>query len=122
MSNLEVVKLADAMNFGAAQEIEGAALDDLAVGAVVAVETGHNAYRVENRGGGMILISGHPQYCPEPVLVELHGSTARSILKFRFIGRGLHMEFHHPAHGIVRTSPIKDVRVLSPARETSKAS
>jgi hypothetical protein len=104
------------MNFGVDQEAEqGIALDDLAVGAVVEVETAHTTYRVENRGEGKILISGHPDYCPEPVLVELHGSTGgRAILKFRYIERGMHLEFRHPTLGVVRTSRIKDIRQLTP--------
>jgi hypothetical protein len=123
MTNMEVVKLADVVNFGAEPEVEnGIALDDLAVGAVVEVETGHHTYRVENRGDGKILISGHPTYCPEPVLVELHGSTGgHAILKFHFIGRGMHLEFRHPELGVVRTSRIKDVRELKPV-DLKKAS
>ncbi len=123
LTNVEAVKLAGAMNFGAEQEPDGIAMGDLAVGAVVEVETGHNTYRVENRGDGKILISGHPQYCPEPVEVELHGSTSgRAILKIHFIGRGMHLEFLHPTLGVIRTSRIKDVRELKSARELSKAS
>jgi len=111
-----IESLAGAMNLGVDQETEqGLALDDLAVGAVVEVETGHTTYRVENRGEGKILISGHPEYCPEPVLVELHGSTGgHSILKFRFIGRGMHLEFRHPTLGVIRTSRIKAIRELTP--------
>src|SRR5580698_11288034 len=54
---------------------DGIYLDELPVGAVLDVETDHHSYRVENRGKGRALISGHPEYCPEPVLVELHGSV-----------------------------------------------
>ena len=123
MTNVESVKLAGARNFGAEPEPDGIAMDDLAVGAVVEVETGHTTYRVENRGDGKILISGHPQYCPEPVEVELHGSTSgRAIIKFHFIGRGMHLEFLHPTLGLIRTSRIKDVRELTPVRGLSKAS
>ena len=53
----------------------GVTLDELPVGAVVNVETANTLYRIENRGEGEALISGHPEICPEPVLVNFHGST-----------------------------------------------
>jgi hypothetical protein len=124
MTNMEVVKLADLVNLGAEPEVEnGIALDDLTVGAVVEVETGHHTYRIENCCNGKILISGHPTYCPKPVFVELHGSTGgNAVLKFHFIGRGMHLEFRHPELGVIRTSRIKDVRELTPGPDLKKAS
>src|SRR5690348_13853988 len=68
----------------------GLYLDDLPVGNAVNVETGHHTYHVENRGDGKALIQGHPKYCPEPVEVELLGSTrGGAMLKMGFIGIGL---------------------------------
>ncbi|MGH9592513.1 MAG: hypothetical protein ACRD5L_05435, partial [Bryobacteraceae bacterium] len=65
MTNVEAVKLAEVLNPGAEPEAQdGIALDDLAVGAMVELETGHHTYRFENLGEGKILISGHPTYCP----------------------------------------------------------
>ena len=32
------------------------------------------------------------------------------MLKLRFIGRDMKMEFHHPEKGIVRTSRVRDIR------------
>lgn len=102
-------------------ELEGGAyLDHLSEGAVLVVETQNHRYTVVNRGGGEALISGHPQYCPDPVLVKIVGSTwGGSMLKMRFIGRGMHLEFWHPTYRTIRTSPIVDVRTtnhcLSPA-------
>jgi hypothetical protein len=41
-----------------------------------------------------VLISGHPEYCPEPVLVAIAGSTWEgSMLKRGFVGRGMHLGF-----------------------------
>jgi hypothetical protein len=58
-----------------------------------------------------VLISGHPEICPEPVLVNFHGSTwGTPMLKVRFIGREMRMEFFHPVKGIVRTSRVRDIR------------
>jgi len=31
------------------------------------------------------------------------------MLKVRFIGREMHMEFHHPEKGVVRTSRVRDI-------------
>jgi hypothetical protein len=103
----------DAINRAISQsEIEGGvALDELPVGAVLDVETANTQYRVENRGEGEVLISGHPEICPTPVLVSFHGSTwGTPMLKLRFIGREMSMEFHHPERGIVRTSRVRDIK------------
>jgi hypothetical protein len=61
------------------------------------------------------LISGHPQYCPQPVLVAISGSTwGGSMLKPDFVGRGMHLEFYHPEYDApIVTSLIRDVRECS---------
>jgi hypothetical protein len=103
----------DAINRAICQsEIEGGVgLDELPIGAVVHVETANHLYRIENRGDGEVLISGHPEICPAPVLVRFHGSTwGTPMLKLRFIGRDMTMEFRHPKQGIVRTSRVRDIR------------
>jgi len=96
-------------------EIEGGvALDDLPLRAVLEVETKNNVYQIENRGDGKVMISGHAEYCPEPVMVHLHGSTwGTPMIKMRFIGRGMGMEFGHPIFGIVRTSKVRQIREVS---------
>jgi hypothetical protein len=103
----------DAINRAICQsEIEGGVgLDELPVGAVLDVETANNVYRIQNCGDGEVLISGHPEICPAPVLVAFHGSTwGTPMLKLRFIGREMSMEFSHPERGIVRTSRVRDIR------------
>ena len=90
---------------------EGVPLFDLPVGAVLEVETGQHVYRVENRGEGKIMISGHPEICPEPVLADLLGSSQGGpLLRMRFIGRGMRMEFVHPTRGVIKTSRVRDIR------------
>jgi len=103
----------DAINRAICQsEIEGGVgLDELPIGAVVDVETANHLYRIENRGDGEVLISGHPKICPAPVRVSFHGSTwGTPMLKLRFIGRDMSMEFRHPEQGVVRTSRVRDIR------------
>ena len=91
--------------------IEGLALDELPVGAVIEVETGHHTYRIENLGCGDVMISGHPVYCPEPVRAEFYGSiNGAGGIKMWSIVPGLRMEFRHPQFGPVQTSRVKAVR------------
>ena len=95
-------------------EIEGGvALDELPVGAVLNVQTSNTLYRLENCRDGQVLISGHAEICPTPVLVNFHGSTwGTAMLKLRFVGREMHMEFSHPQKGIVRTSRVRQIHEL----------
>lgn len=96
-------------------EVEGGIhLRDLAPGAILEVQTCQRRYTIVNQGGGDALISGHPEYCPSPVLVKIHGSTwGGSMLKEQFIGRGMHLEFRHPNFLPITTSRILEVRERS---------
>ena len=98
-------------------EIDGGVLlNSLLVGVVLEITTLNRRYLLENRGAGRVLISGHDKYCPVPVLVKLTGSTwGGSMLKQHFVGRSMHMEFVHPSFGVIRTSPVKDIRELQAA-------
>jgi len=105
--------LGDAVNHNfIASEVEGGVfLDRLPDGARLLVVTQNRSYTLVNRGNGQALISGHPQFCPEPVLVHIDGSNwGGSMLKAAFIGRGMHLEFRHPVHQTIMTSCILDVR------------
>src|SRR2546425_475334 len=107
--------LSDEVNRNIVQsEIEGGVyLDDLPDGATLEVETQNRSYRLVNHGQGTALISGHPKFCPDPVLVKIHGSNwGGSMLKVRFIGRGMHLEFRHPEYRTIMTSRIVDVRAV----------
>ena len=99
----------------------GVALNDLPGRAVLEVETRHHVYHIENRGDGEVMISGHPEYCPEPVLVNLHGSTwGTPMIKLRFIGRGMKMEFGHPTFGVILTSRVQEIRELQPVPQADR--
>ncbi len=105
--------LSDEVNRNIVQsEIEGGVyLDELCEGAVLEVETEHHGYTIVVRGRGQELISGHPQYCPDPIPVRIAGCTwGGSMLKLRFIGRGMRLEFRHPVFRTILTSRIVDIR------------
>ncbi len=97
-------------------EIEGGVfLRELPIGTHLEVETRNRFYELENRGSGHVVISGHPRFCPRPILVKLNGSTwGGSMMKMQFIGRGMFLEFRHPVYGIIRTSRIQEVQELPP--------
>ena len=92
-------------------EIEGGVyLRDLRCGDVLTIETRDWVCTLEYCGGSEALVSGHPQFCPEPVRVHIAGSTwGGSMLKQDFIGRSMHLEFIHPRHHRIVTSPILDI-------------
>jgi len=102
-------------------EIEGGVfLEGLPPDTVLQIRTQNHFYTALFLGEGAALISGHPQYCPEPVQVTIAGSTwGGSMLKLRFIGRGMHLEFHHPAYSTpIITSAIQEIRErIQSARE-----
>jgi hypothetical protein len=102
-------------------EIEGGVyLDNLSDGEVLEVETQNRWYTIVVSRCGKDLISGHPQYCPEPVAVRIEGSTwGGSMLKVRFVGRGMRLEFQHPTYRRIVTSQIVEIRARDPL--TSRA-
>ena len=105
--------LADEVNRAIVQsEVEGGVyLRDLAPGAVLAIQTRNRFYTLVTLGEEADLISGHPEFCPDPVEVRIQGSTwGGSMLKTKFVGRGMHLEFEHPVHHTVITSQIVDIR------------
>jgi hypothetical protein len=105
--------LSDGVNHNIIQsEVEGGVyLDRLPEGAEIEVRTLNRNYRIVNHGKGRALISGHPKFCPEPVLVRIGGSSwGGSMLKMSFIGRGMHLEFVHPAYQTITTSRIVEIR------------
>jgi hypothetical protein len=50
------------------------------------------------------------------VQVAIAGSTwGGSMLKLQFVGRGMHLEFHHPEYATpIVTSPIQEIRDSKP--------
>ena len=105
--------LADEVNSNIVQsEVEGGVfLESLPPDTVLQIRTQNHFYTAQLLGEGAALISGHPQYCPQPVQVTIAGSTwGGSMLKLRFIGRGMRLEFHHPAYSMpIVTSAIQEI-------------
>ena len=116
--------LSDEVNANVVQsEIEGGvSLGDLPPSTVLEIQTQHHRYTAVFLGESQALISGHPEYCPEPVLVAIAGSTwGGSMLKLRYIGRGMHLEFCHPEYRTpIVTSRIQEVRERIHPRSSAK--
>ena len=93
-------------------EIEGGVhLGDLPEGFALEVETENRSYQLVVHDDGSADICGHPVFCPRPVKVNIHGSSwGGSMLKVAYIGRGMHLEFHHPEYQTITTSRIVEIR------------
>jgi hypothetical protein len=97
----------------ARSEIEGGVfLNDLPLATVLEIQTQNHCYQIVFLGDNNALISGHPRYCPEPIRVAIAGSTwGGSMLKRRFVGRGMHLEFRHPEYRTpIVTSLVQEIR------------
>ncbi len=95
-------------------EIEGGVyLRDLPDESELEVRTRNRGYILKVLRDGQALISGHPEFCPEPVLVRITGSNwGGSMLKAAYLGRGMHLEYRHPKYrGPIVTSAIVDIRL-----------
>lgn len=99
----------------------GVYLDNLGAGAELELQTENRSYRFLYCGGGSAWIEGHPVFCPEPVLVRVHGSTwGGAMIKADFIGRGMHLEFLHPNRRTITTSRIVEIREVKSDQATGE--
>jgi hypothetical protein len=107
------VNLCDQINHNIVQsEIEGGVfLSDLQPRTVLLIKTQHHCYAAVFLGDNRALLWGHPKFCPRPVSVCIVGSTwGGTMLKSRFVGRGMRLEFHHPEYSTpIITSPIQAI-------------
>ena len=96
-------------------EIEGGvSLGDLPPSTVLEIQTQHHRYTAVFLGESQALISGHPEFCPVPTKVQIHGSTwGGPMIMTRYLGRGMHLEFEHPQHQVIVTSRILDIRAAA---------
>jgi hypothetical protein len=98
---------------------------NLARGSWIDVETKSRHYRIECLGGSAVRISGHPEYCPDPVAAQLQGSvTKEGTLEPGLIGRGMRLIFLLNDRQPVTTSRVLHVHVDRPhtAQPTSSPS
>jgi len=94
-------------------EIEGGVfLHDLEPRTILFIQTQHHCYTAVFLGENQALLWGHPQFCPKPTSVSIVGSTwGGTMLKSRFVGRGMRLEFHHPEYSTpIVTSPIREIQ------------
>ena len=104
-------------NLGVAMMATAELLDyqSLAPGSRIDVETRSRHYYIECLGGSSVRISGHPEYCPEPVAARLEGSIDQEgSLEAGYIGRGMRLMFLVNDQRSVTTSRILKVRVSQP--------
>jgi hypothetical protein len=94
---------------------EGVQLTDLARGAVIDIETESRHYFVEYLGGDQVRISGHPQWCPTPVVVRLEGSLGTSgAFEPGVVAPGMRLVFQRfDNRPPVTTSEVKDLHVTA---------
>ena len=89
--------------------------NNLVRGSLIDVETKSRHYTIECLGGSAIRISGHPEYCPEPVPARLHGSLNKEgALELGLIGRGMRLKFFVNEHLPITTSKVLHVHVDQP--------
>lgn len=99
-------------------ELEGGVwLKKMKSGEKLRMVTSNRTYIIWKKEGGFY-IKGHPKFCPDFVRVDISGSTwGGSMLKMDFVGNGMYLEFHHPKHGVIKTSRIQEVVPLSKEEE-----
>jgi len=110
--------LGDEVNHNIVQsEIDGGVfLNELQPRTILQIHTQHHCYTAVFLGDNQALIWGHPEFCPQPVPVAIAGSTwGGTMLKVRFVGRGMRLEFHHPGYRTpIVTSPIREINERLP--------
>jgi len=113
--------LSDDVNSNIVQsEIEGGVfLSELRPRTVLQIQTQHHCYTALFLGDNQALIWGHPEFCPKPVPVAIAGSTwGGTMLKVRYVGRGMRLEFHHPSYRTpIVTSPIREINERRPREQ-----
>ena len=100
---------------------DGVDLKSLLTGSLIDVETRSRHYQIECLGGNAIRVSGHPDYCPQPVPAHLQGSLDKNgELEVGRIGPGMKMVFFLNDQRPVTTSRVVSLHVNGP--KATKAS
>jgi hypothetical protein len=96
---------------------------NLVRGSLIDVETKSRHYHIECLGGNSIRISGHPDYCPDPVPAQVHGSVNQEgALELGLIGRGMRLMVFLNDRRPVTTSRVLHVHVDQPKVAQPKSS
>ncbi|MCB1022180.1 MAG: hypothetical protein KDC27_19780 [Acidobacteria bacterium] len=100
-------------NLGEAGSESGVFLEETPPGSHVEVKTVNHGYRIERAGEKTAFISGHPEYCPDPVQVALHGTRwLDSEISKCYLAPGMRLQFMTQTGVSVLTSPIESVRLV----------
>jgi hypothetical protein len=100
-------------NLGEAAAGTGVFLEETPPGSRVEVKTANHGYVIQRAGDKTAFISGHPEYCPEPVQVALHGTRwLDSEIKKCYLAPGMRLQFMTQTGVSVLTSPIEAVRLV----------
>ncbi len=103
-------------NLGEAAGQAGVFLEETPPGSSVEVSTANHGYLIERSGERTAFISGHPEYCPEPVQVTLRGTRwLDSEIKKCYLAPGMRLQFVTQTGVSVLTSPIETVRLVETA-------
>jgi len=90
---------------------------NLIPGSRIDVETKSRHYRIEYLGGNSIRVSGHPEFCPDPVPASLQGSLDQDgCLEQGFIACGMKLIFVLGGVQPITTSRVVHVSVEQPDR------
>ena len=88
---------------------------NLVRGSLIDVETKSRHYHIECLGGNAIRISGHPDFCPDPVPAQLQGSVGQEgNFEQGLIGKGMRLIFLLNESHPVTTSRVLHVHVAQP--------
>jgi hypothetical protein len=84
-------------------------------GSLIDVEAKSRHYQIECLGGNRIRISGHPEFCPEPVTAHLQGSfDGEGNFAPGLVGRGMRLRFLLGGERPVTTSRVITLHVDRP--------
>ena len=88
----------------------GIELSQIQPGTILEVQTKNNAYTVIPQESGEMLIWGHPEYCPEPILTPSLGSAyLTGVLRLGYLGPGMRLTFPTEGRRVI-TSRIVALR------------
>lgn len=87
----------------------GIEIDKQATGTRIEAQTKNTLYKITVLANGRVMVEGG-RYFPEPKETRISGSTwGSSILKFNWLGVGMHIEFSE-----CTTTAVKSLKIIAP--------